>query len=466
MKCCLGIICLLLASSGFAQERTAAVSFVCDQRVEFLTALARTAGFSEYAQKGSPSAYQRAVDEWLQPHRAHEAVQLLQAMRREHGTSYDAIPSLALHLTGAPGFAELAPFDDAPERLDARWKPAPTRRFLVALRTLWKEADGTRFFATQESVLAAAGKSLAMRLANCNGTTWLAGYGVGGAKVPCRVIAGLLCGTMNYGCGVRIKGFEELNPVLGCESFDADGTPQFSGTAVPLFVHELAHSFANPLVDECWTSLESAAAKFFAESEPAMRAQAYATPRVTMYETMVRLIVLRWLGENDPRGAAAQLAQDAERGFTWLRECVGVLDDYERGRATWPTLKDFMPRLSAVLAKEADRLTVLSAAAPKLVRTIPAGGASDVDPAIDTLTIEFDRPMQAGSYSIVGSRTDTPGINGAPLHSEDGRTFKFPIRLAPGHQYSFGLNSPKSLGFRSTDGAPLKPITIRFKTRG
>ncbi len=461
----IAIACVVLAGLAPAQEQLAKVSFVCDQRVEFLTALARTAGFPEFAQKGEPSPYQRAVDEWLAPHRTHEAVKRLQGLRREHGTGYDALASLALHLTSAPAFAELAPFDTAPERLDARWKPAPTRHFLEALRSLWKDADGAKFFASQVGVLAAAEKSLSARLANCNAPAWLKSYCGSNATVPCRVIAGLLCGTMNYGCGVRIKDFEELNPVLGCESFDAEGTPLFSGAAVPLYVHELAHSFVNPLVDDCWSSLEGTAEKLFAESAPALRAQAYTTPRVTMCETLVRMLVLRWMAENDPRGAAVQLDEDASRGFVWLRECVGAFDAYERGRATWPTLKAFMPRISAVLAREAERLTVLSAAAPKLVRIHPASGTSDVDSSLDTLTIEFDRPMQGASYSIVGSRTDAPAINGAPLLSEDGRTFKFPMRLAPGKQYSFGLNSPKSTGFRSADGAPLKPLTIRFKTK-
>jgi hypothetical protein len=457
---------LAFAAVLVGQDKSETVRFGCDLRVEFLTALARAAGFPEFAQKGDAAPYQRAVDAWLAPHRGHEALQRLVAMRREHGTSYDALPSLALHLTPPPAFAELADFETAPERLDARWKLAPTRAFLAAVRSLWKEADGEKFFASQKTVLDAAGRALATRLGQSNAPAWLQAYcGVSG-KVACRAIPGLLCGSMNYGCGVRLANWEELNPVLGCERFDEDGMPHFGEAAGPLFMHELAHSFANPLVDEHWTALRASAEGFFAESQSAMQAQAYSNPRITMYETVVRLLVLRWLSESNVQGAARQLLDDTERGFSWLRECVGALDAYERDRKTWPDLRAFMPRLAGVLSKEAERLAALSAAAPKLVRMEPANGATDVDPALEVLVLEFDRPMQAGSYSIVGSRQDAPGITGAPEQSADGKSFRFPVRFAANKPYSFSLNSPRFQGFRSSEGAPLKPIAVQFKTRG
>ena len=78
-------ICLLSPVPVHAGDIQAAV----DARVEFLSAVARNAGFEEYRMPNAQSPYAQRVDDLLAPQRSHPAFDAMRAMRRDHGLSYD-----------------------------------------------------------------------------------------------------------------------------------------------------------------------------------------------------------------------------------------------------------------------------------------------------------------------------------------------------------------------------------------
>jgi hypothetical protein len=63
--------------------------------------------------------------------------------------SFDAIPSLAVHLGPWPGLEERIPLDQQPERLDARWGAEKAREFLAAMRAFVVEARAEKLFASE-----------------------------------------------------------------------------------------------------------------------------------------------------------------------------------------------------------------------------------------------------------------------------------------------------------------------------
>jgi hypothetical protein len=106
-------------------------------------------------------------------------------------------------------------------------------------------------------------------------------------------------------------------------------------------------------------------------------------------------------------------------------------------------------------------------AAPRVVRTTPAGDARAVNPALDEIVIEFDQPMQAGSWSLVvvegGAFPELAGDT--PIAFRDERTCVVRVKLAPETAYGLGLNSPMRQGFKSAaDGTPATPFELRFQT--
>lgn len=121
-----------------------------------------------------------------------------------------------------------------------------------------------------------------------------------------------------------------------------------------------------------------------------------------------------------------------------------------------------LPSVIAFTTKGASQELVAKVATPHVVSTEPTIGAKDVDAGLSELKVTFDLPMGDG-MSITG---DVPAVRGArPKWSKDRRTIALPIKLEPGREYRFGLNSLRHVNFQSAAGVPLEPVVFEFSTK-
>jgi hypothetical protein len=104
---------------------------------------------------------------------------------------------------------------------------------------------------------------------------------------------------------------------------------------------------------------------------------------------------------------------------------------------------------------------------PQVVSMTPANGEEAVDAAATTtLRITFDRPMRAGSWSVVTfDRSQFPKL-GKLAYDGTRQVLTIPVTLEPNHSYHFGLNAPGFIGFLAEDGTPLLPMEVKFRTAG
>lgn len=458
---------LLPASVALQAPTTAPVEVRVDPRVELLTLLARLCEFGEFRMPAAESAYARRVEEWFGPLDDHPVFAHLHRLRNERGVSFDAIASLAVHLGPLPELVELAPFDAAPERLDARWGGVEARPFLADLRDFVRHSSAEEFFAGEREFHSEVERRLAARLAQSKALPWF--DAVFGARAAQYVATpGLLCGGGNYGVGIRYPDGrpEEIRPVFGCWSWDKDGIPVFDEGYLPLFIHELCHSYTNAVVERFEAELEGPGARLFALAAEEMARQAYPSWKTTMYETFVRASVVRCRA--DTEGVAAgneQAEEEVGRGFRWVPALARRLGDFQGARERYPSFADFVPELVKTLAAEAERLEREVVNAPRLVSLVPANGAEDVDPALTTMVITFDREMKDKNWSIAGNPADQPKVTGALAYDAARKVLTVPIQLEPGRSYHFWLNTAKFQGFKAADGTPLAPVEVRFSTR-
>lgn len=120
-----------------------------------------------------------------------------------------------------------------------------------------------------------------------------------------------------------------------------------------------------------------------------------------------------------------------------------------------------LPSVIAFTTKGASKELVAKVATPHVVSTEPPIGAKDVDAGLSELKVTFDLPMGDG-MSITG---DVPAVRGGrPTWSKDRRTITLPIKLEPGRDYRFGLNSLRHVNFQSAAGVPLEPVVFEFST--
>ncbi len=103
---------------------------------------------------------------------------------------------------------------------------------------------------------------------------------------------------------------------------------------------------------------------------------------------------------------------------------------------------------------------------PRILATVPAVGAADVDPAIEEITVTFDQDMRSG-FSWTGGGPEYPPIReGARPYWKDSRTCALPVRLEAGKYYRVGINSKSHQNFCGVSGNPAPPSAIYFTTRG
>jgi len=106
---------------------------------------------------------------------------------------------------------------------------------------------------------------------------------------------------------------------------------------------------------------------------------------------------------------------------------------------------------------------------PHMIASAPADRDVNVSTALGQIVVEFDRPMNTKSYSVMI-------VDGAafPPLVKDGASWESPTKfvlriepLAPNTQYAFQLNSVQKTGFQTAEGAvALAPRLITFTTGG
>ena len=220
--------------------------------------------------------------------------------------------------------------------------------FLKALRSFAADTDFLEFLKEHEDVQRAAEKSLAGAVESARVLPWLHEFFGLDPGTSYVAIPGLLCGPGNYGQSVRLAdGTLELWPVIGADVWDAQGHPVYDVSHVGTVVHEFTHAFANPVVEANWKALAPAFEALFPSVKDVMARQAYGTPLTVACESLVRACVVRHAARQlGAEAARRQIAEEVGRGFTWTGELAALLEQYEKERETYPTLKDFGPRLA------------------------------------------------------------------------------------------------------------------------
>ncbi len=443
---------------------------VFDPRVELMSIIFRLAGNPEY-NKGQVEAYTKDVEEHFGHFRDHPAVELARKLRSTRGVSYDAVMSMAVHVTDAYELEEKVPFDPHPEGLDKRWSLESAREFLKLARQFVKDTSFKEFIEKHQPLHDTTASRMQALLEEHGHIEWFPEFFGERPEASFTATFGLLNGGNCYGTRCyTADGKEELFCILGVWSTDREGMPQFDRGMLDTVVHEFCHSYTNAIIDRHEAKLKPAALKIYPHVESAMKRQAYGNWKTMMYESLVRACTVRHTRKNSgPIAAWLAIQYEKKRHFYWVGELSDLLGEYEAHRDQYPTLDAFAPKIVAFFDQYAEKFAeeqaALAAKRPRVVSMTPANGATDVDPDLAAIKVVFDRPMQDGSWSMVGGGPHFPQLKGRPSYDSTGTVWTVQVKLKPDWSYQFMLNSDRYTAFRSRDGVPLEPVTVTFKTR-
>ena len=249
---------------------------------------------------------------------------------------------------------------------------------------------------------------------------------------------------------------------------DTKNHRNFDSAVIETVIHELSHSYINPVLKQSAGDFEQAGEALYLSQRPKMERQAYRNGYTVVNETLTRACTNRFLqARRSPTEVEGDYAYNRSRGFVWIPEVGDWLEEYEQGRDRFPTFADFMPVLAERLAELTEDLPrsqdELEARRPRVVEVSPTPGSQSVDPELEVIVVTFDRPMRAGSWSVVGGGPRYPET-GEPSFDENRRIFSLPVRLEPEHDYELWLNRGPYTSFLSDEGVPLAPFQITFRT--
>ena len=439
------------AQSGAVLEKP-----VVDRRVELLSIVFRLAGRPEYSDIYF-KAYIDRIERHFGAYKDHELIRFARTLP----LGYDAPMLLAVHLND-----RLELIADAPD--DARWDRESVEKFLPLLRQFAAESDFDRFFAENADFYAVAAERFQPVYEALNPDWFRRFYGQG-PNETFRILLAMGNGGQSYGVQQEAPDGTRNVYSISAAGSDREGLPTYPvGRLVPLMIHEFNHSFVNRLIDENRSKLEGAGEKLFAVVGGTMKNQAYTEWETMMSEALVRAAVIQYAKHN---GGARQLlnqmiAEEQDRGFFWIGELVNELDNYDRGRETYPTLESYMPRIIALYRDRTDewigQFQETERLRPQVVSIAEfENGAQEVDPALKTITIHFDRPLSGQGYSIYNGPNTFPKTEKV-IYANENRSVVMQVALEPDTEYGFIL---KGTLFRSLEGAGMKDYTVTFKTR-
>jgi hypothetical protein len=462
------------AASPAAPGSVHSLRVVVDPRVELLSLIFRLAGNREYNMENAVESYAGDAEKQFGKFRGHAVVNLAQELRDTHGVSYDAVMSMAIHLTDAEDLKLRVPLEPWPDGLDRRWTAPDASNFLAAARQFVKDSSFQKFIEQHRPLYQITEERMQTLLEKEAHIEWFDGYFGQRPQASFTVALGLLNGGGCYGPHFRAAdGHEELYCILGVWQTDQQGLPEFTRQALGTVVHEFCHSYANPLIERHQAELQPSGDALFEHVADRMRSQAYNNGQTLLKESLVRVCVIRYLRQYEGEEAARRAIQaEKGNGFLWMREMSDLMGEYEAHREQYPTLEEFSPRLIAFFAESAKNFpktqpvpkTYLAVDRPKVVSMIPANGAQDVDPDLTSIQVVFDRPMADRSWALVGGGAHCPKTGEGAYFDAERKVWTVPVKLKPDWTYEFMLNSETYVGFASEKGVPLEPVSVTFKT--
>lgn len=420
-----------------------------------LAALARAADLPGY--DGGLPGWTAALDRLRPKLRGTGAAAMLHRLRTTQGLGFEAIPSLALHLTGTPEVLLAPRVDPWPPGLDGRWKGVDLPALTKAVSFSATVTQWSSFLLSQSPTLAPLQEALTTEVGRFD-LPWLETWFGYPAPGVLQVHPGLLGSPRDY--AVRRTGLDPAIAVVLSVAPEGEPFPRAPLRLLQMIARVYLSNFAKTHQDVLQVPME----RLYGAVRERALSEGFGDWESLLTQSLIRAIGVRYLLHHDGRSAASvEIAAQLDAGFPWVLVLADTLASYEADRDRFPTFGDFAVELAALFSVVAGEEEDRAAHRPHVVSVVP-DPASLVDPATTTLTITFDRPMGATTWSFVGVAADLPEL-GKPSFSTDHRSLTIPCRLTPGRHYGFTLNGEGGRGFRSADGVPLDPYRVSFQTR-
>lgn len=471
-KVLLSIVLLCTVFSAKAQNLAPTV----DKRIELMALVFRLAGAEEYQPSYNyKSSYTDKIERKFAPFRGSEVVKYTQQLRNKYGIGFDAVILFALYTEITDG--KVAFRNDVDIRnLDKRWPQDSLPKYMNLLNKFYKQTGFDAFFASNADLYAKAGEAFKTKVMNEINLKWFDDF-FGQKKADnFKVMISLSFCEGNYGPHIKDKsGNEEYYTIYGSCRTDSAGIPIY-GQMGWLVAHELSHSYWNPAIKPYYPEVMPQATKMFYLAANYLQNIHYGDPKSCFGELLANASAILYDVDNPSKYAFnydehIQICQNSDDGFIAIGAIVEALKEYRKQRDKYPNITDYMPEIvKAFNSVDAERVFAETEnQRPLILGTNIENGSQDVDPALDSIVVYFDRRMNvhANGWSP-DSKCKTckmPNTEGLDSYwNKDAKSWVVKVELEPDTEYT--IIYPSFFFYAENNcHRPKNNYRLTFKTR-
>lgn len=406
------IILFCISNYGFTQQNKQLENAKVDPRVELLSIAFRLAEAHEFKADYFKN-YVSDINSYFAEYKNHEFIDFIKEIRNEQGIGYDAVATMAIHLS-YPELKPIIPFsENIPEK---RWGTnlKNTERFVTLLQKFHKESNFQKFYDEHQDLYKIAEDRFNQNVLNEIDLDW---YPQFYGKVPNEkftIILGMGFAG-NFGVKMQVPNQKDIvYSILGTWDFDNDGNPLYTteNGYTETIVHEFNHSFVNYLQDNIEKDLEPYGDKIYKIVKKELSEQAYNNWLTALNEGLVRAAVIEYFSSSKKADARLKNEQYVyetfNRNFYWVHSLVSALDVYQKNRKKYPSLESFMPELIKVYKtvsqnpikiyqQNMDFVLTLpinkNFNSPKIIDFLPKNKEQNIPTEIKEIVLFFDKEM-------------------------------------------------------------------------
>jgi hypothetical protein len=338
------ILLLALFAACSSQPTSPKLNITIDPRIELLAAVQSQ---SDYSEKFSLLTslnlyYKKDMEQTFKPYADHGAVKLFQEMSHI-GFSFDAPPTVMLHLSPPPELAVELPFSDY--LITRAGGSDKLMRFIEQLRDFSEKSRFMDFFQRNKEFFQKTVQSVEDNFRDIDFIGVLEGY-YGQKQHSYNIILAPMFNG-NYGPRIcRKDGTYDIFNIVSPRQIK-DGVLYFGNkdNFEHLAWHEFSHSFVNPLGEKYREELMKYAS-LFEPIRSKMDASAYSNWLTAVNEHIVRAVTTRlnYLHKSKQDGDRV-MTMEKMYGFAYVEALCKKLELYEKNRDEYPTFTSFYPRL-------------------------------------------------------------------------------------------------------------------------
>lgn len=344
----------MISSAAIASEK---VHSKVDLRVEMLSIIFRLAGNPEYNMKFAKN-YVADIHAYFDSYKNEPVVNFAKELSGQKNMGFSKVMFLAVHLKFQKD--QFILIKESESNLIGKWDDQDIPKFIKLLNNFYHKTKFQTFFNAHQQQYHAAINTFDQAV-DAFDQQWYLDY-YGDKEVSYSVYLGLGDGGANYGPSVTpINQKRLVYAIMGSWTFDQSGNPQFpKDIYLTYLIHEFNHSFVDHILEENMqidALLKTSGMQLLQTKKDDMKKEGYEDWHSLINESLVRASVVRYMidHKNTEQEIEEEIQKQQTKGFTWIRNLVSLLGQYESSRQQYPTFKSFYPKLITFFKEEAQK---------------------------------------------------------------------------------------------------------------